>query len=241
MPSSAERRTRRYVRTWATSVALVVALAAGVSGCGLETTESGGPPRDAPRPAPLAPSEVKEYRGTDLSSLDDFRENSIEGPQQVDRESYRLAVTGLVDTPLSLTYDEVVALPAFVKVVRLDCVEGWSVTILWEGTRMKDLLERAGVKKEGKIVIFRAVDGYSTSLPLDYLLENDILVAWKMNGVELPPERGFPLQLVAEDRWGYKWIKWIESMEVSDDIAFRGYWEQRGYSNEGRRDESSRE
>lgn len=229
------------MRTLTAAVALAVALVAGVSGCGLDTTESGGPPRDAPRPAPLAPSEVKEYRGTDLSSLDDFRENSIEGPQQVDRESYRLAVTGLVDTPLSLTYDEVVALPAFVKVVRLDCVEGWSVTILWEGTRMKDLLERAGVKKGGKIVIFRAVDGYSTSLPLDYLLENDILVAWKMNGVELPPERGFPLQLVAEDRWGYKWIKWIESMEVSDDIAFRGYWEQRGYSNEGRRDESSRE
>ena len=54
-----------------------------------------------------------------------------------------------------------------------------------------------------------------------------------MNGVKLPPERGFPFQLVAEDKWGYKWVKWIEQLEVSSDASYRGYWEQRGYSNDG--------
>jgi len=55
-------------------------------------------------------------------------------------------------------------------------------------------------------------------------------MAYAMNGVTLPPERGFPFQLVAEDRWGYKWAKWIETIELSDNPNYRGYWEQRGYS-----------
>lgn len=220
-------------------VALLFALF--LVGCGSSAPSGGLAPKDLARPKPLAPGEVREYRGAKLSSLDDFRENSIAGPQTVDRSSYRLAVTGLVDKPLSLTYEEVLALPAYEKIVELNCVEGWSVTILFEGVKLADLLDAAGAKSSGKIAIFRAVDGYSTSLPLDYLRSNDILLAYKMNGVELPPERGFPFQLVAEDRWGYKWIKWVEQIEVSDDIAFKGYWEQRGYSNDGKLEGSFRD
>jgi DMSO/TMAO reductase YedYZ molybdopterin-dependent catalytic subunit len=58
-------------------------------------------------------------------------------------------------------------------------------------------------------------------------------MAYKMNGVDLPAERGFPFQLVAEDKWGYKWAKWITEIELSDDEGFRGYWESRGYSRTG--------
>jgi DMSO/TMAO reductase YedYZ molybdopterin-dependent catalytic subunit len=54
-----------------------------------------------------------------------------------------------------------------------------------------------------------------------------------MNGIVLPPERGFPFQLVAESKFGYKWIKWITRIELSDNLAYEGYWERRGYSNEG--------
>ncbi|TRZ50143.1 hypothetical protein D4Q80_00830 [bacterium] len=53
-----------------------------------------------------------------------------------------------------------------------------------------------------------------------------------MNKITLPPERGFPLQLVAESKWGYKWIKWITEIELSDDINYRGFWESREYSND---------
>jgi len=84
-------------------------------------------------------------------------------------------------------------------------------------------------------VIFYAADGYSTSLPLDYIEDRDILLAYSMNGVTLPAERGFPFQLVAEDRWGYKWIKWVTRIEVSDDPSYRGYWEKRGFSQSGER------
>ena len=81
-------------------------------------------------------------------------------------------------------------------------------------------------------MIFRCADGYSTSLPLDYVVDRDILLAYKMNGVDLPPERGYPFQVVAEDKWGYKWAKWVTAIEVSNDTDFRGYWEQRGYDND---------
>jgi DMSO/TMAO reductase YedYZ molybdopterin-dependent catalytic subunit len=67
---------------------------------------------------------------------------------------------------------------------------------------------------------------------LEYIVDNDIILAYEMNGVELPPERGFPFQLVAESKWGYKWIKWITEIELSDDVDYRGYWESRGFSNE---------
>ncbi|MRR11286.1 oxidoreductase, partial [bacterium] len=187
-----------------------------------------------PEPLRLDGVEVREYQGENLSSVNDFRENSIKGPQNVDRDSYRLSVTGLVDTPLELAYGEVIeGHESFRKVVTLNCVEGWSVDILWEGIRVTDLLEQAGADTDARVIIFRSVDGYSTSLPAEYIRDNDILLAYKMNGVELPPERGFPFQLVAQQKWGYKWAKWIEEIEVSDDTSFRGYWESRGYDNGG--------
>ncbi len=178
--------------------------------------------------------EVREYQGQNLSSINDFRENSIKGPQHVDIANYQLEVTGLVNKPVSYAYDEVIEdYQHYQKVVRLDCVEGWAVNILWEGVLVRDLLEQARPLPEAKVVIFHAYDGYTTSFPLDYIMGNDILMAYKMNEVTLPPERGFPFQLVAESKWGYKWVKWITEIELSDDVNYRGYWESWGYSNEG--------
>jgi DMSO/TMAO reductase YedYZ molybdopterin-dependent catalytic subunit len=197
------------------SIALVT-----VSGCG------------GTSPSRLQPVEIREYQGEKLSSINDFRENSISGPQHVNLERYRLKISGLVENPKEYTYDEVINNhQSYQKVVGLDCVEGWSVAILWEGLLVKDLLAGAKVKPEAKVVIFYAYDGYTTSLPLDYIMNNNILMAYKMNGVTLPPERGFPFELVAESKWGYKWEKWVTQIELSDDVNYRGYWERQGYSN----------
>ena len=188
---------------------------------------------DTEQPAEqLAPAEVTQYKGQRLGSIEDFRENSIKGPQKVDIDSYRLTVAGEVATPLSLTYDQVIDGQAAEKVVRINCVEGWSVDILWKGVLLADLLKEAGYDPAGKVVIFRCADGYSTSLPLDYIVDRDILLAYQMNGVDLPPERGYPFQVVAEDKWGYKWAKWVTGIEVSNDTDFQGYWESRGYDND---------
>lgn len=177
--------------------------------------------------------EVKEYRGENLSSISDFVENSIKGPQKIDIQNYKLTVDGLVRGKQQLSYDQVLELNKYSKVVTLNCVEGWSVKILWEGVLIKDLLDKAGVKPGSNTVIFYAYDGYSSSLPLDYLVNNNIIVAYKMNGVIIPPERGFPFIVVAEDKWGYKWVKWITRIEVSNDPNFKGYWEKSGYSQKG--------
>lgn len=182
----------------------------------------------------LKPAEIKEYEGEKLSRVTAFRENSIRGPQQVDINNYRLKITGLVETPKQYTYDEIIKNKTkYKKVVTLDCVEGWSVKILWEGILVRELIAEAKPRPETKIIIFKAYDGYSTSFPIDYIMKNDILMAYKMNDIIIPAERGFPFELVAETKWGYKWIKWINEIELSADETYRGYWENRGYSNEG--------
>ncbi len=182
-------------------------------------------------PERLETTEVQEYQGEKLDSIDDFRENSIKGPQTVDIETYRLEVAGLINTPLSLTYDEVLDFQAYEKVVQLNCVEGWAVKLLWEGILLTDLIDQADPMEEATTVIFYAVDGYATSIPLETIRDRKMLLAYKMNELTLPPERGYPFQLVAEDKLGYKWIKWVEKIELSDDANFRGYWETRGYDN----------
>jgi DMSO/TMAO reductase YedYZ molybdopterin-dependent catalytic subunit len=177
--------------------------------------------------------EIREYEGKDLSSIDGFFENSIKGPQYIDTEDYTLTFWGLVNNELQLTYDEAVNnYRHFQKVITLYCVEGWSVTLLWEGIMVKDLIADAGVDPSATTVIFYAYDGYSTSLPLDYIIDNNIMIAYKMNNVTLPAERGYPFELVAESKWGYKWIKWIVAIELSDNADYRGYWENRGFSND---------
>jgi DMSO/TMAO reductase YedYZ molybdopterin-dependent catalytic subunit len=180
----------------------------------------------------LPAAEVRSYEGKDLSSINDFRENSIKGPRNVNISEYRLTVMGLTNRTDIYTYDDVlVKYPRYTKVVTLFCVEGWDTTILWEGVLVRDLIRSAGINPRATTVIFTANDGYTTALPLDYVVNRDILMAYRMNNVTLPVERGYPFQLVAEDKWGYKWIKWIETIELSDNAGYRGYWEQRGYSN----------
>jgi DMSO/TMAO reductase YedYZ molybdopterin-dependent catalytic subunit len=224
---------------------LVAALLAvlALSACGRSPSRTASeststPSEEVTAPVTLPSVEVTSYRGQPLSRISDLQENSIKGPQRVDRERFRLKIDGLVTKPAELTYAQITAMkPSYRKAVTLNCVEGWSVTLLWEGVRVRDLLQRAGGPSTGaKIVVFHAADGYTSSLPLDYFYKRDILIAYKENGVALTDEWGWPLQLVAEDHWGYKWVKWIERIEVSSDALFRGYWESRGYSSGGELD-----
>ncbi len=195
--------------------------------------------RDVNGTGQLEPVEITEYQGERLSSSDAFRENSIKGPQTVDLEGYNLKISGLVSSPQEYEYNSIIEnYKNYKKVVTLNCVEGWSATILWEGPLVRDLLAEADVLETAPVVIFHAYDGYTTSFPIDYIMNNDIILAYKMNGVTLPPERGFPFALVAESKWGYKWIKWVTEIELSDDVNYKGYWESRGYSNSADLDES---
>ncbi len=183
---------------------------------------------------PIPQVEVREYQGERLSPVSAVRPNNIGGIRHIDPAGYRLAVDGLVAAPKSYSYADVVDNhTAYRKVVTIHCVEGWDATILWEGVHVTDLLDESGVLPGGTTAIFYADDGFSSSLPVQYLRDRGIIMAYRVNNITLPYERGFPFQLVAEDKWGYKWVKWITRVEISNNTAYRGYWEQRGYAQGG--------
>ena len=180
----------------------------------------------------LYPGEVRDYQGENLASIGDVRENAIKGTQNINVSTYQLEITGLVNKTIDYTYDQVTnSFQKYQKIVTLYCVEGWSAKILWEGILVDDLIKEAGVNSSAVGAIFYASDGYSTELPLDYITSHNIIIAYKMNGLVIPPERGFPFQLVSESQYGYKWIKWITRIELTDNPDYLGYWESRGYPN----------
>lgn len=184
--------------------------------------------------------ELREYEGTRLDPAVGPRDNSISGVQQIKEQDVQLTVDGLVDSPQNYSYADVTALSSEERLVRLDCVEGWSATILWKGVPMNTLLDAAGVQTEANTVIFHATDGYTTSLPLSEIQEKNQLLAYDANGIALPPQMGYPFIFVAEDKWGYKWARWVNRIELSSDESYQGFWESNGYSNEGNLSEPSR-
>jgi DMSO/TMAO reductase YedYZ molybdopterin-dependent catalytic subunit len=154
--------------------------------------------------------EVREYKGKGPPSA------SL-GPQDIDVEDYRLTVRGLVESELNLTYNEILSNYQHIeKVVTIYSVDGWNETVTWKGISIKDLLEDAEINPEVTNVTFYAYDDFSTFLSLKYIFDNNITLGYKINGVTLPPENGFPFQLVAETEFGYNWVRWIISIELSD-------------------------
>lgn len=176
--------------------------------------------------------EIRDYQGVRLDPAIGPRDNSIAGIQTVDLDSYQLKLTGLVETPVSFSYDQVLAKAPEQRLITLYCVEGWQATVLWEGVRITDLMADAGIKDEATTVIFHCVDGYTTALPLATIKDKDMLLAYSANGVALPASMGFPFIVVAEDKLGYKWARWVSEIELSSDENYKGYWEKRGYDND---------
>jgi len=203
------RKIRRKGQVLATMV-FVVWAAAGISG---------------------RAQEITEFKGEKLTPLKEQANTYIGKPPKVDLSKYRLQVTGKVNKPLELSYDEILALPREARVIDLNCVEGWGFKALWTGVKVVDLAALAEADPKAKTVIFHEIGGtYSSALPLEYLREMNVLLAFQVNGLAIPPERGFPFQVTAEGKWGYKWVKWVEKIEFSDK-DYQGYWEKRGYPN----------
>jgi DMSO/TMAO reductase YedYZ molybdopterin-dependent catalytic subunit len=175
--------------------------------------------------------EVTRYQGRRLDPFDGDNLRSIKGPQKIDIKTYRLEVSGMVKEPLSLTYEEVLSLPHVRKDLTMNCVEGWSEHLLFEGVPLKDIIAKAKPQPDAKHVFFSSVDGYSTSLPYDYIVKNDIILAFKINGRTLDAKRGFPFLVAAESKYGYKWARWVKSIRLTRE-SIPGFWERRGFSND---------
>jgi DMSO/TMAO reductase YedYZ molybdopterin-dependent catalytic subunit len=154
------------------------------------------------------------------------------GTQTLNPTTYRLTVTGLVNQPVEYTYADVVSnFTLHQNVATLLCVEGWSVTCLWQGVPVSDLINKAGVNPNATTLIFSAADGYTTALPLSFVEQNDLILAYKMNNVTLTASAGWPFMLIPPNQYGYKWIRWVTQIDVSNNSNYLGYWESRGYPN----------
>jgi DMSO/TMAO reductase YedYZ molybdopterin-dependent catalytic subunit len=175
--------------------------------------------------------ELPEGGTVEVTPNDEMRVRTAEEDPVIDLDTYTLTVTGMVENLLTLNFEDIQALPAEERLVDLPCVEGWTETALWKGTRLAPLLESAGVLEGADNVVFSSPGGYTTSLTLADIAETDPLLAYGSNGEMLPHEQGFPLKLVVPERLGYKWIKWVTTIEVVSG-EYEGYWETRGYSNE---------
>jgi DMSO/TMAO reductase YedYZ molybdopterin-dependent catalytic subunit len=155
----------------------------------------------------------------------------------VELARWQLQVGGLVNRTLALTYDELRALPQAEQWQTLFCISNevggeYAGNALWGGVRLMDLLRAAGgVQPGARDVVLRASDGYADSVPLAKAADPATLVALTMNGVPLPPEHGAPARLLVPGTYGVKNVKWLTAVEV---IAadFRGYWQQRGWSED---------
>ena len=182
---------------------------------------------------PPGETEATEYLGVKLTPISHQGNNAIKGTQRIDKDTYKLTVDGLVDNPLTLTYADLLSFPMESRLATLHCVEGWSFIAKWTGPTLASIFETAKVQPSATTVIFYTADdpGGFTSLDLPYVFDNNTIIALKDNDVTLPAERGFPFQVVAEGKYGYKWAKWVTRIELSDNGDFRGYWESRGYSN----------
>ena len=146
--------------------------------------------------------------------------------------TWRLTVDGLVDHKLSLSYNDLLNLPAVTKMRNYQCVTGWVVQNLhWQGVSLKTLARIAGARPSAKFINFYCADGvYSESLRLpSQAFKDDVMLGYNLNHKPLAHEQGSPLRLVVPEMYGYKYAKWVNRVEFSDRQQI-GYWEQNGYT-----------
>ncbi|WP_254530290.1 sulfite oxidase-like oxidoreductase [Natrinema gelatinilyticum] len=156
---------------------------------------------------------------------------SKSGTPDWDPETWEFTVSGAVETELSLSWDDFRSLPSVTQTQDFHCVTGWSrFDCEFTGVPFPELAERAGVHDEAVHVLFTALDDYTTDLPLEDCLRDDVLFTWGLDGSTLPADHGGPLRVVTPHKYAYKGAKWVDGVEFCTDSQ-RGYWERRGYSS----------
>ena len=188
---------------------------------------------------------AREYSVADISPY--FRGN---GNKEIDTAAYRaheaagfadwrFDVRGLVARPLSLTMEQIRALPQRTQITRHDCVEGWSAIGQWTGPQLSTILGAAGLQDGARFVVFHCADDfrgvpYYESCDLDDAFHPQTLIAHQLNGEPLPIRNGAPLRLRIERQLGYKHAKYLTGIELVASLdgigeGGGGYWEDRGY------------
>ncbi|MDB5074052.1 MAG: sulfite oxidase-like oxidoreductase [Chloroflexi bacterium] len=151
----------------------------------------------------------------------------------VDLATWNFTLTGLVEKPVQLTWDEFQALPHTTRFNDIHCVTRWSkLDNTWEGIAVRDVLARVNVKPEATHVLIHAEHGFTANLALSDFDREDNLFAFRHDGMELSPEHGWPIRLVVPHLYFWKSVKWVRGLEfLSNDVP--GFWEQNGYHMRG--------
>jgi len=211
-------------------------VALGLIGLGALGIVAGTRVQDAVNSA-LAPVELRDPSGlTSLLPLgDNFRYYSVTGGVQTqDAATYRLEVGGLVDRPTTYSLADLQSMPQTELVRDFQCVTGWRVPqVHWSGVRLSTILDHAGVQTAGRALRLTSFDGtYTDSLTLDQARLPDVIVALRMLGADVTHDHGGPVRLYVAPMYGYKSVKWLSGIEVTDAVV-PGYWEHRGYDVDG--------
>jgi DMSO/TMAO reductase YedYZ molybdopterin-dependent catalytic subunit len=151
----------------------------------------------------------------------------------VDMAEWRFEISGLVNEPRVWTWEEFMKLPQTTIHADFHCVTHWSrFDDDWTGVLFRDFWEiiKDNVKPEAKFVMQHAYGGYTTNLPLQWMIEEDVLLAHTFNGEPLPPQHGGPMRVFTPKRYAWKGAKWVKGLEFMERDR-PGFWEQNGYSN----------
>ena len=153
-------------------------------------------------------------------------------PRYDDLSQWEFRVFGLVEEEKSFSFEDIVAMPKTQVMVDIHCVTRWSkFDTVWEGVRFRDFLKHVSLKPEAKFVIAHCEFNYSTNLPLEAMLEDDVLLAYHYDGQPLEPDHGYPLRTLAPKKYFWKSAKWLRGLEFAAQDKL-GFWEQAGYHNE---------
>jgi len=185
----------------------------------------------------IQPITIRDRTGLSqyLPGSERFRIYSVTGNLPKPTLPYHLVVTGLVDRQLRLSLADLQGrLPQTAMTKDFQCVTGWRVgDVPWKGVLLRDVLDEAGVQAGAKALRFTSFDGsYTESLTLAQARRKDVLVAHQMLGKPVTREHGGPVRLYVAPMYGYKSIKWLGSIEVTDEVI-PGYWEDLGYDVDG--------
>ena len=191
-----------------------------------------------PRQAPLSTtSETGAVLSSQITPNDEFYRVDVNViPPSVDASTWSLNLHGLVGTPTSLSYDQLLALPAIEEYATLECVSNkvggdLMSTALWKGPRLNDVLSRAGVGSGADYVVFRCRDGYDVGIPLDRAMMDGTILAYEMNGAQLPVDHGYPVRAIVPGLYGMMNAKWITEIELVSGV-YEGFWQRRGWEND---------
>ncbi len=163
---------------------------------------------------------------SDLTPLDEIGTLSFWGVPDIDLTTYTLTVDGAVESPLLLRYGELLELPSELRRLRMDCVGGFRNNIEVRGIMLAELLARARPLERARRAIFYCADGYFESSSLAELDSTGAMLVFETNGEKIS-RLGYPLRVAIPGKYGYKWAKWVQRVEIVTHDR-KGYWPQRG-------------